>query len=116
MIDRLQEQLRLALRRQFGPRNEYVNIDQIGLVAADAEADTSTVIELSEAAAETGDASANAPATQEPPERKKAVRILKDLPRESFASSIFPMPRNSVRAAATNAASNWAMCRRQSKS
>ena len=82
MIDRLQERLRLALPRQFGPRNEYVNIDQIGLFAADAEADTSTVIELSEASAETGDASVNAPARQEPAERKKAVRILKDLPLE----------------------------------
>jgi hypothetical protein len=84
MIDRLQEQLRLALRRQFGPRNEHVNIDQIGLFAADAEADTSTVIELSEAAAENIDAKTNAesPAKKEPAQRKKAVRILKDLPRD----------------------------------
>ncbi len=84
MIDRLQEQLRLALRRQFGPRNEYVNIDQVGLFAADAEADTSTVIELSEAAAENSDAKTNADilAKQEPAQRKKAVRILKDLPRD----------------------------------
>jgi len=52
------------------------------LFAADAEADTTTVIEFSEAAAKTGGASANAPARQEPAERKKAVRILKDLPRE----------------------------------
>ena len=76
--------MQLALCRQFGPRNEYVNIDQIGLFAADAEADTSTVIELSEAAAEASDTNTTVDtrAKQEPVQSKKSVRILKDQPRD----------------------------------
>jgi hypothetical protein len=43
MIDTLNAQLHLALRRQFGPRNEFVDVDQLGLFAGDS--DPSTVIE-----------------------------------------------------------------------
>jgi Transposase IS66 family/Transposase C of IS166 homeodomain len=83
MIETLKEQLHLALRRQFGPRNEYVDVDQLGLFGGDAE--RSTVIELSIAAAEDEEErKAEASTTQgnAAVERKKAVRILKDLPRE----------------------------------
>lgn len=83
MIETLKEQLHLALRRQFGPRNEYIDVDQLGLFGGEAE--RTTVIELSVAAAEDDDnQKSDACGTQgkAPAERKKAVRILKDLPRE----------------------------------
>jgi hypothetical protein len=84
MIETLKAQLHLALRRQFGPRNEYVDVDQIGLFAGDPEA--STVIELSVADAEDDDEDKKSGACgsqdKAPAERKRAVRILKDLPRE----------------------------------
>lgn len=83
MIDTLKEHLRLALHRQFGPRNEHVDIDQLGLFATDAETDTRTVIELAVNAAEVADTAPTKPeAGTAPAERKKAVRILKDLPRD----------------------------------
>ena len=44
MIETLKEQLRLSLRRQFGPKNEFVNIDQLGLFAATSN-DDSIIIE-----------------------------------------------------------------------
>jgi transposase len=84
MIETLKAQLHLALHRQFGRRNEFVDVDQIGLFAG--ELDQSTVIELSvataEEAAETkADRAIVAPGAA-PAERKKAVRILKDFARE----------------------------------
>ena len=84
MIETLKARLHLALHRQFGRRNEFVDVDQIGLFAG--ELDPSTVIELAVAAAEeAADLKAGraivAPAAV-PAERKKAVRILKELPRE----------------------------------
>lgn len=84
MIETLKAQLHRALRRQFGPRNEYVDVDQIGLFAGDPEA--STVIELSVADAEDDDEDKKSGACgsqgKAPAKRKRAVRILKDLPRE----------------------------------
>ncbi len=83
MIDTLQEQLRLALRRQFGPRNEFVDIDQLGLFAA-AVVDTGPVIELSEGDTEKAEDDLRIADESDvaPAQRKKAVRVLKDLPRE----------------------------------
>ncbi len=50
MIETLKEQLRLMLRRQFGPRHEAVNLDQMGLFAK--PDDTNTVIEVTERVSE----------------------------------------------------------------
>ena len=84
MIETLKAQLHLALRRQFGPRNEYVNVNQIGLFAG--EADGSTVIEVLEADAErsasAGSDEQGTPEKKIPATRKKAVRILKNLPKD----------------------------------
>lgn len=44
MIETLKSQLHLALHRQFGPRNEYVDIDQLGLFCADTDA--SRIVEV----------------------------------------------------------------------
>lgn len=63
MIETLKANLHLALHRQFGPRNEFVNVDQFGLFAGDTENRTPTT-------------------------RKKAVRILKDLSREIVEQDI----------------------------
>lgn len=84
MIETLKAQLHMALHRQFGRRNESVDVDQIGLFAG--ELDQSTVIELavaeSEESAEVKADRAVASPGSAPAQRKKAVRILKDLPRE----------------------------------
>jgi transposase len=84
MIETLKAQLHLALHRQFGRRNESVDVDQIGLFAGGLDA--STVIELAvagpERAAETASDRTPDPPVALPTTRKKAVRILKDLPRE----------------------------------
>jgi transposase len=81
MIETLKANLHLALHRQFGARNEYVNVDQFGLFAADA----STVIEVLETDTQHSDVGQDSPADSKdkvPVTRKKAVRILKNLPRE----------------------------------
>ena len=80
MIETLRAQLQLALRRQFGPRHEYVDIDQLGLFAG--AADPSTVIELDGIDPPSSRVTTDRPADSAPPVRKKAVRILKDLPRQ----------------------------------
>ncbi len=84
MIETLKVQLQMALHRQFERRNESVDVDQIGLFAG--ELDESTVIQLaiagSEDAAEMNVDRAAASAGTAPATRKKAVRILKELPRE----------------------------------
>jgi transposase len=82
MIETLKEQLRLSLRRQFGARNEFVNVDQLGLFALSSN-DDSAVIEIDVGTAEvvsitTADDNNN----KLPAERKKAIRVLKDLPRD----------------------------------
>jgi hypothetical protein len=84
MIETLRAQLHLALHRQFGRRNESVDVDQIGLFAGGS--DESTVIELAVAGPERA-AEAASDRTPDSPVgvptmRKKAVRILEDLPRE----------------------------------
>lgn len=79
MIETLKEQLRLAVHRQFGPRNEFVDVDQLGLFAAsDGSAIGITDIAGTDATASPENAGANA-GTEE---RRKAIRILKNLPRE----------------------------------
>lgn len=80
MIETLKEQLRLSLHRQFGPRNEFVNVDQLGLFAVVGNED-STVIQINVGAVEkiSNEDSAE---DKQPVERKKAIRVLRDLPRE----------------------------------
>lgn len=80
MIERLKEQLRLSLHRQFGSRNEFVNVDQLGLFAVAGNED-STVIQVDVGTVEK---ISNEDSTEEkqPVERKKAIQVLKDLPRE----------------------------------
>lgn len=51
MIETLKEQFRLSLRRQFGPRNEFVNVDKLGLFAVKINNGT-TVVEIETGAAE----------------------------------------------------------------
>lgn len=80
MIETLKEQLRLSLRRQFGPRNEFVNVDQLGLFAAKID-DGTTAVEVEIGATEVAGAT-NFDSDSIPVERKKAVCILKDLPRD----------------------------------
>jgi transposase len=80
MIETLKEQLRLSLRRQFGPRNEFVNVDQLGLFAVSSN-DDSTLIEINIGASEVV-STTNTDNDNVPAERKKAIRILKDLPRD----------------------------------
>lgn len=79
MIETLKEQLRLAVHRQFGPRNEYVDIDQLGLFVSDDGALIQEKTSQNEESATEVDSSVK---FDEVSERKKAVRILKDLPRE----------------------------------
>lgn len=77
MIETLKEQLRLMLRRQFGPRHEAVNLDQMGLFAK--PDDTSIVIEVTERVSEPCSREVEPKAQTE---RKQAIRMLKELPRE----------------------------------
>jgi transposase len=87
MIETLKANLHLALHRQFGPRNEYVNVDQFGLFAGDA--DGSTLIEVLQTAAAKTDTGEKGSGENKPPvTRKKAVRILKDLSREIVEQDI----------------------------
>lgn len=81
MIETLKSQLHRALKREFGPRHEAIDVDQFALFAG--SADQGAVIELSVAAAEGAKpATASAPGTEAGKPRRKALRILKDLPRE----------------------------------
>lgn len=89
MIETLKTNLHLALHRQFGPRNEYVNVDQFGLFAGDA--DSTTLIEVPQTQAGNSDAGHDKTGDSEnqtPVVRKKAVRILKDLSREIVEQDI----------------------------
>ena len=73
MIETLKEQLRLSLRRQFGPKNEFVNIDQLGLFAATSN-DDSIIIETIVSDAQQKVKNATDESTPLLPiERKKAV-------------------------------------------
>lgn len=76
MIRSLREQLLLALRRQFGPRNEQVNIDQLTLFAVDS-------VPVSDG--ESGDTTSpteDAPTDQNKGRSRKGLACTKDLPRE----------------------------------
>src|SRR5262245_15350689 len=75
MIESLKTQLHRLLKHRFGPRSEVLDVDQLGLFA-----DDSIVVELpvEEPSEQSPPASSAPPAIQ----RKKAVRVLKDLPRE----------------------------------
>jgi transposase len=83
MIETLKANLHLALHRQFGPRNEYVNVDQFGLFAGDADA--SALIDVPVADCESRDANpldSDGHKDKTPVSRRRAVRILKNLPRQ----------------------------------
>jgi transposase len=82
MIETLKEQLRLSLCRQFGSKNEFVNIDQLGLFAVTSN-DDSMIVDVIVSDTDQKDKTAADESTPSLPiERKKAVRILKDLPRD----------------------------------
>jgi transposase len=74
LIESLKANLRRLLKWQFGPKSEVLDVDQFGLFA-----DGSLVIEVpaSEPAAEAKKLASTAP----PAERRRAVRVLKGLPR-----------------------------------
>jgi len=76
MIETLKEQLILMKHRQFGPRHETIDVDQLGLFAGDA----GTVIEVIEQECEA--VSEKDQELTTPVKRQKSLRILKDLPRE----------------------------------
>ena len=77
MIATLQAQLHQALKRQFGPRSEIIDVDQIGLFADDSQVIEIPADELDESR------EPDSPSTgEDKAPRKKALRILKDLPRE----------------------------------
>jgi transposase len=85
LIESLKSQLHQLLKYRFGPRHEAVHIDQFGLFA-----DDSLVIEVAQPAP------AQAASTQiasKPAQRKKAVRILKELPRVIHELDISPSER-----------------------
>jgi transposase len=76
MIESLKEQLHRLLKHRFGPRSEVLDVSQSSLFA-----DSSIVVELPQSVRE---AQRTGTAVGEPPvRRKKAVRVLKDLPRET---------------------------------
>lgn len=81
MIDTLKANLHLALHRQFGRRNESVDVDQIGLFAGAVDAATIIELDVAPAEARSSRSTTDVPEPARAP-RKQAVRILKDLPRE----------------------------------
>jgi transposase len=75
LIDSLKGQLLQFLKHRFGPRSEIVDVNQFGLFADDG----SVIVEVPQ---ETPDPTeSREPTKAEGARRKKAVRILKDLPR-----------------------------------
>jgi transposase len=80
-INRLQEMLRLSLHRQFGPRNDYVDVDQLSLLAA-AGMDASVVIEQQVEESEKPACADGKDTPKDKVPRKKAIEILKELPRD----------------------------------
>ena len=74
LIESLKANLHRLLKWRFGPKSEVVNVDQFGLFA-----DGSVVIEVppSQPAAEAKQSAS----TAAPAERRRAVRVLKSLPR-----------------------------------
>ena len=84
-IDTLQEQLRLALRRQFGPRHEFVDVDQISLlegVIDDTQLLKPADDESKADAAGAPDGKADDKGDTEPKTRRQPIRYLKDLERD----------------------------------
>ena len=75
LIESLKTQLYRLLKHRFGPRTESIDVNQFGLFIDDG----SLIVEVPEEASER--ATANKSATTERSPRKKAVRILEDLPR-----------------------------------
>lgn len=80
MIATLKEQLRLAVHRHFGPRNEYVDVDQLGLFGG---ADDGQYVATTVDSVHLDEAKTLAPSNGKAlDERRKAIRILRGLPRE----------------------------------
>jgi transposase len=75
LIESLKANLHRLLRWQFGPKSEHINVDQLGLFA-----DGSLVIDVPADTADPRESEADpkAPATGE---RRRAIRVLKSLPR-----------------------------------
>jgi hypothetical protein len=73
LIESLKTQLHRLLKHQFGRRSEIIDVDQMGLFV-----DGSVVLEVPQAP--TPSVSPSTPATAVPMERKRAVRVAKDLP------------------------------------
>ncbi len=76
MIEALKEQLHRMLKHRFGPRSEVVDVAQIALFA-----DSSRVIKVPEAIEDTA-GSGSTLSVGPRVRRQKAIRVLKDLPRE----------------------------------
>jgi len=74
LIESLKANLHRLLKWQFGPRSEIVNVDQLGLFV-----DGSFVMEVP--AAPTSERGEQAPARSAGAERRRAVRVLRNLPR-----------------------------------
>jgi transposase len=74
LIESLKTQLHRLLKHQFGRRSELIDVDQLGLFV-----DGSVVVEVPQTPPPS--ALLSTPATTVPIERKKAVRVAKDLPR-----------------------------------
>jgi hypothetical protein len=74
LIESLKANLHRLLKWQFGPKSEHLNVDQLGLFV-----DDSVVIEVpASAPADHAERSNTGPATSE---RRRAVRVLRNLPR-----------------------------------
>lgn len=75
MIRSLREQLLLALRRQFGPRNEQVNIDQLTLFSDGSDACDLPPADIQEPSKDASDTSGKG-------DSRKGLTCTRDLPRE----------------------------------
>lgn len=76
LIDSLKANLHRLLKWRFGPKSEVINVNQPGLFA-----DESVVIEVPEAGVDTAAQPSGSAPTSARTERRRAVRVLKSLPR-----------------------------------
>ena len=76
LIESLKANLHRMLKWRFGPKSEAFNVDQFGLFA-----DDSVVIEVPGSEARDTKETAGSPAPAAPAERRRAIRVLKNLQR-----------------------------------
>src|SRR5208283_5638673 len=76
LIESLKSNLHRMLKWRFGPKSEAFNVDQFGLFA-----DDSFVIEVPGSEARDTKETAGSPAPSAPAERRRAIRVLKNLQR-----------------------------------